>query len=38
MFGITEILRKNLMKQPLTEEEKFKILHSKKIDLKLSNI
>lgn len=35
MFGITEILRKNFMKQPLTEEEKFKILHSKKIDPKV---
>ena len=32
MFGINEILVKKFFKKPLTEEEKFKILHSKKID------
>ena len=32
MFGINEILNKGIKKQPLTKEEKFKILRSKKIN------
>ena len=32
MFGINEILGKVFSKKPLTEEEKFRILHSKRID------
>ncbi|MBR4618339.1 MAG: hypothetical protein IKO49_03445 [Bacilli bacterium] len=35
MFGINEILGKVLSKKPLTEEEKFRILHSKRIDSKV---
>ncbi len=35
MFGINEILGKVLSQNPLTEEEKFKILHSKRIDPKV---
>lgn len=35
MFGINEILNKSIKKKPLTEEEKFKILHSKRIDKKV---
>ena len=35
MFGINEILGKVLSQKPLTEEEKFKILHSKRIDPKV---
>lgn len=35
MFGINEILNKAIKKKPLTEEEKFKILHSKRIDKKV---
>lgn len=32
MFGINELLDKVFTKEPLTEEDRFKILHSKKID------
>ena len=35
MFGISEILGKIFSKKPLTEEEKFKILHSKRINPKV---
>lgn len=35
MFGINEILGKVFSKKPLTEEEKFRILHSKRIDPKV---
>ena len=35
MFGINEILGKVLSKKPLTEEEKFRILHSKRINPKV---
>lgn len=35
MFGINEILGKVISKKPLTEEEKFKILHSKRIETKV---
>lgn len=35
MFGINAILNKVFSKEPLTEEERFKILHSKKIDSKV---
>lgn len=35
MFGINEVLDKLITKKELTEEEKFKILHSKKIDIKV---
>ena len=35
MFGINEILKKVISKKELTEEEKFKILHSKRIDIKV---
>lgn len=35
MFGINEILGKVFSKKPLTEEERFKILHSKIIELKV---
>ncbi|MBQ4263565.1 MAG: hypothetical protein IJB83_04940 [Bacilli bacterium] len=35
MFGINEILNKVINKKPLTEEEKFKILHSKRVDKKV---
>ncbi len=35
MFGITEIINKLLNKKELTEEEKFKLLRSKKIDIKV---
>lgn len=32
MLGINEILDKAISKKELTEEEKFKLLHSKRID------
>lgn len=32
MIGINEIIKKLITKKPLTEEEKFKILHSKRIN------
>lgn len=35
MFGINEILGKVFSQKPLTEEEKFRILHSKRTDLKV---
>lgn len=35
MFGINEILDKVILKRELTEEEKFKILRSKRIDTKV---
>ncbi len=35
MFGINEILNKVLSKKELTEEEKFKILRSKRVDIKV---
>ena len=35
MLGINEILGKGLSKKPLTDEEKFRILHSKRIDPKV---
>ena len=35
MFGINEIISKIINKKPLTEEEKFKLLHSKKINSKI---
>lgn len=35
MFGINEIIGKVINKKPLTEEEKFKILHSKRIEPKV---
>ena len=35
MFGINEILNKVILKKKLTEEEKFRILHSKRIDTKV---
>ena len=35
MVGINEILGKIILNIPLTEQEKFKLLHSKKIDLKV---
>ena len=35
MLGINEILGKVFSKKPLTEEEKFRILHSKRIDPKV---
>ena len=35
MYGINEILRKNFFKKPLTDAEKFEILHSKKIDIRV---
>lgn len=35
MFGINEILDKVISKKELTEEEKFKILRSKRIDTKV---
>ncbi len=35
MFGINEILGKVFSKEPLTEKEKFKILHSKRINPKV---
>lgn len=35
MFGINEILKKVINRNPLTEEEKFKILRSKRIDKKV---
>lgn len=35
MFGIDAILNKVFSKEPLTEEERFKILHSKRIDPKV---
>lgn len=35
MFGINEILVKFILKKELTEEEKFKILRSKRIDIKV---
>ena len=35
MFGINEILGKVFSKKPLTEEEKFRILHSKRINPKV---
>lgn len=35
MFGIKEILDKAISKRPLTEEEKFKLLHSKRIEYKV---
>ena len=35
MFGINEILDKIISKKELTEEEKFKILHSKTIDIEI---
>lgn len=35
MFGINEILNKVIFKRELTEEEKFKILHSKTIDVEV---
>ena len=35
MFGINEIIRKVTNKKPLTEQEKFKILHSKRINSKV---
>lgn len=35
MFGINEILDKTVLKKGLTQEEKFKILHSKIIDSKV---
>ena len=35
MFGINEILNENLTKKQLTAKEKFEILHSKNIDIKV---
>ena len=35
MFGINEILGRAFSKKPLSEEEKFRILHSKRIDPKV---
>lgn len=35
MFGINEIISKAINKKPLTEEEKFKILRSKRINPKI---
>ena len=35
MFGINEILDKVISKKELTEEEKFKILRSKRLDTKV---
>lgn len=35
MFGINEILNENLIKKQLTAKEKFEILHSKNIDIKV---
>lgn len=35
MFGINEILNKYILKKELTEEEKFKILRSKRVDIKV---
>ena len=35
MFGINEIIIKSINKKPLTEEEKFKLLRSKRINPKI---
>lgn len=37
MFGINDILVKIFSKEPLSEEEKFKILHSKRVNPKVVN-
>ena len=35
MIGVNDILKKVIFREPLTEEERFKILRSKRIDPKV---